>query len=87
MLPPAPPGSMIAPPAEVAVEIHDQQRAEIGRLLASGRKIEAIKRYREATGLGLKEAKDAVDYWEARGEITDRGGEDHWPQLPSGPFR
>lgn len=30
-------------------------------LLLSGNKIEAIKRYREATGLGLKEAKDAVE--------------------------
>lgn len=27
----------------------------------SGRKIEAIKQLREETGLGLKEAKDAVD--------------------------
>ncbi|WP_432840731.1 ribosomal protein L7/L12 [Dactylosporangium sp. CA-092794] len=29
--------------------------------LVSGRKIQAIKLYREATGAGLKEAKDAVD--------------------------
>jgi ribosomal protein L7/L12 len=29
--------------------------------LAAGRKIEAIKLYRERTGLGLKEAKDAID--------------------------
>ena len=29
--------------------------------LQSGNKIEAIKLVREATGLGLKEAKDAVD--------------------------
>jgi hypothetical protein len=33
-------------------------RADIGR----GNKIGAIKRYRELTGVGLKEAKDAVDY-------------------------
>ena len=31
------------------------------QLLRAGRKIEAIKRYRELTGVGLKEAKDAVD--------------------------
>lgn len=32
------------------------------RLLAQqGRKIEAIRLYRETTGVGLKEAKDAVD--------------------------
>jgi ribosomal protein L7/L12 len=30
-------------------------------LLAAGQKIEAIKLYRERTGVGLKEAKDAVD--------------------------
>ena len=33
----------------------------VADLVAGGNKIEAIKRYREATGLGLKEAKDAVD--------------------------
>jgi ribosomal protein L7/L12 len=33
----------------------------VSDLVRQGRKIEAIKRYREATGLGLKEAKDAVD--------------------------
>ena len=35
--------------------------AEARALVASGKKIEAIKRWREATGLGLKEAKDAVE--------------------------
>ncbi len=30
--------------------------------MASGNKIEAIKRYRQLTGLGLKESKDAIDY-------------------------
>ncbi|QDV35665.1 ribosomal protein L7/L12 [Tautonia plasticadhaerens] len=34
---------------------------ELLDLLRNGRKIEAIKRYREATGVGLKEAKDAVE--------------------------
>ncbi|MBI3829144.1 MAG: ribosomal protein L7/L12 [Planctomycetes bacterium] len=34
---------------------------EIRRLLREDRKIEAIKVYREATGCGLKEAKDAVE--------------------------
>ena len=29
--------------------------------LAAGRKIQAIKEYRAATGVGLKEAKDAVE--------------------------
>lgn len=35
--------------------------AEIQALLAAGRKIEAIKRYREATGAGLAAAKETVE--------------------------
>lgn len=35
--------------------------AEIDQLLRAGQKIMAIKRYREQTGVGLKEAKDAVE--------------------------
>jgi ribosomal protein L7/L12 len=39
----------------------DRALHDVSDLVRQGRKIEAIKRYREATGLGLKEAKDAVD--------------------------
>ena len=40
-------------------------------------KIEAIKQYRQQTGCGLKEAKDAVEAWENRG--TTRGAIfQHW---------
>ncbi|HUT11050.1 MAG TPA: ribosomal protein L7/L12 [Thermoguttaceae bacterium] len=35
--------------------------AELQALVAAGRKIEAIKRYRELTGAGLAEAKNAVE--------------------------
>ena len=35
--------------------------AQIAELLRQGQKIEAIKCYREATGVGLREAKDAVE--------------------------
>jgi ribosomal protein L7/L12 len=35
--------------------------AEIDALLLQGKKIHAIKRYRELTGCGLKEAKDSVE--------------------------
>jgi hypothetical protein len=35
--------------------------AAIGALVARDNKIEAIKRYRQLTGVGLKEAKDYVD--------------------------
>jgi ribosomal protein L7/L12 len=34
---------------------------DVVALARAGKKIEAIKRYRELTGLGLREAKDAVD--------------------------
>jgi ribosomal protein L7/L12 len=33
----------------------------ISQALLSGRKLEAIKHYRELTGQGLKESKDAID--------------------------
>lgn len=38
---------------------------EVAEALARGNKIEAIKLLREATGLGLKESKDAVDRMES----------------------
>lgn len=46
--------------------------AEIGLLLERGRKIEAIKRYREAFDVGLKEAKATVEALE-RGEAATVG--------------
>jgi ribosomal protein L7/L12 len=39
---------------------------EVVQLLNNGRKIEAIKVHRERTGLGLAEAKDAVEAFERR---------------------
>lgn len=35
--------------------------AEINALVLEGKKIQAIKLYRQATGLGLKEAKEHID--------------------------
>ena len=43
-----------------------EQWIEIQTDLFAGRKIQAIKTYREASGLGLKEAKDAMEAYEAR---------------------
>lgn len=34
---------------------------DVAKLASDGHKIEAIKRYRELTGVGLKEAKDAIE--------------------------
>jgi hypothetical protein len=47
--------------------------AEIGRLIHDGKKIEAIKLFRETFGVGLAEAKDAVERME-RGESVDISG-------------
>ena len=42
-------------------QLTEQQQQAINADIFGGRKIEAIKLYRKATGVGLKEAKDAVD--------------------------
>ncbi len=44
--------------------------AEVARLLASGQKMPAIKRVRELTGLGLKDAKEYVDQLTAGQPLT-----------------
>ena len=48
-----------APPPDLAVAADAEQ--ELQELVARGNKIAAIKRVRELTGLGLKEAKDYVE--------------------------
>lgn len=48
------------PPATDALD-DEAFAAQLLVLLAAGRKIEAIRVYRERTGLGLKEARDAVE--------------------------
>ena len=57
--PPMPGGALADPGSGAGAEIRD--------LLARGKKIEAIKRYREETGAGLAEAKSAVEAIEAGG--------------------
>lgn len=42
-------------------EASDLPGGEVERLVLQGKKIQAIKLYREQTGLGLREAKEAVD--------------------------
>ena len=43
------------------VELDPNQDPEIQDLLAKGNETQAIKRYRELSGLGLEEAKEAID--------------------------
>jgi ribosomal protein L7/L12 len=46
-------------------DVPAENLAEIRALLVQGNKIQAIKQLRELTGLGLKEAKDAVEAMDA----------------------
>lgn len=62
--PRSPPGVVVPPPGSAHSVAGN---GPVQDLLRSGQKIEAIKRYRELTGVGLKEAKDAVEAME-RGE-------------------
>jgi len=48
----------------LTVHTHDDAMAEVRALIAECKKIEAIKLYREVSGLGLKEAKEQVEKME-----------------------
>lgn len=65
--PPAPAPQTLAPPAAEAprapVSLSPAVAAEIDALVAADHKIQAIKLYREHTGLGLKDSKLAIDHW------------------------
>jgi len=52
---------LLAIAAHLNVDVLPKLPPEVKELLQSGRKIEAIKKYRELTSAGLKEAKDAVE--------------------------
>lgn len=57
-----------------------ESQAAIRSALARGNKIEAVKLYREATGLGLAESKEAVEQMERSG---GSGGVPLPPTIPS----
>jgi ribosomal protein L7/L12 len=50
-------------PAQRDSDLVDPEKLQ--RLIREGHKIEAIKYFRQQRGVGLKEAKDAVDWLEA----------------------
>ena len=56
--------------AGVAFDPYDQVPPQVADAVRRGEKIEAIKLYREATGTGLKDAKEIVE------AIQRRGGHD-----------
>jgi hypothetical protein len=62
--------------------MNEELKEQVRTLLLQGNKIEAIKIYREATGLGLKESKDAVEFIES--EL--RGNGQLPPKTKSGCF-
>jgi hypothetical protein len=51
---------VVVPPVP-PTQLGGDMPADVQALLAQGKKLEAIKRVRELTGLGLKEAKDYVE--------------------------
>jgi ribosomal protein L7/L12 len=51
----------------LGVEVSEPHLKQVEALLRRGKTIEAIKAYREATGAGLREAKEAVDRLSGRG--------------------
>jgi ribosomal protein L7/L12 len=51
-------------------------RAELQALLAAGQKLEAVRRYREATGCDLLTARQAVEALESQPAPSDAAGED-----------
>lgn len=53
--------TQLTPRATPSVRLDPAAERELRELVADGQKIEAIKRVRELTGLGLKEAKDYVE--------------------------
>lgn len=50
------------------VRIPEQARGEIAAFCKKGKKIQAIKAMRDATGLGLRDAKDAVEHFMKHGD-------------------
>lgn len=52
------------PPGQLGPDATPEQ------LVRAGRKIEAIKRYRELTGLGLRDAKEAIEAYEREGTLS-----------------
>ena len=50
-----------------------EDKTKLAEMIMSGRRIEAIKFYREATGEGLKEAKEDV-------ELLEKELREHYPE-------
>lgn len=58
--------SPLTDPSPPMDPLHDPRFAEVRGFIQQQQKINAIKRHRELTGMGLKESKDAVEDLERR---------------------
>mgnify|MGYP000883793604 CR=1 FL=1 len=58
------------------MELTDSEKEAITQAIFAGRKIEAIKLYRQATGMDLKPSKDFVE------ALTERLREEHPDRVP-----
>jgi ribosomal protein L7/L12 len=45
----------------LGIVVAEPELGQVNALLVQGKKVQAIKAYRDSTGAGLKEAKDAVE--------------------------
>lgn len=52
----------IAEKVGVSSEVSDELIGELKNLISEGKSVKAIKRYRNVTGVGLKESKEYIDY-------------------------
>jgi ribosomal protein L7/L12 len=73
----------LTPRAAPAVRLDPVAESQLHELVARGQKIEAIKRVRELTGLGLKEAKDYVELLPRAATIATTSYIEPTPQVAS----
>jgi len=66
-------------PDRRSIDLDPAVAQEVESLIDAGQTIAAIKRVREATGLGLREAKELVDAWS--GALDASGGSN--PAIPA----
>jgi ribosomal protein L7/L12 len=76
--------SLITPTKVLPRPLANPDLAEIVTLLTRGNKIEAIKRVRELTGLGLKEAKDYVEAMPSNRPLPTLPSRSTTPQAGAG---
>lgn len=75
--------STVAPPVTQPVASSEELEAEVLHLLTTQGKIQAIKFYREQTGIGLTEAKEAVEAIEANHPHNLRPGQQYETDFES----